>query len=162
MHHAFKLNDAGYNVELSRGRGGHVLHYDGKLIPIGELQGLVVTRGDEVFIHLDGEAYQLTYEHPLERLAHAAGGATEDAIRAPMPGSLVVVHAKAGDKVTKGQALLVMESMKMETTLTATRDGTVAAVHFAPAQTFDRDALLLSLEPSPPLPAGAPHGRDGV
>jgi biotin carboxyl carrier protein len=65
-----------------------------------------------------------------------------------MPGSLVVVHAKPGQAVTKGEALLVMESMKMETTLTAARDGVVAAVHFAPGQTFDRDALLLSLEPA--------------
>ena len=154
MHHAFKLNDAEYNVELSRGRHGYTLHFDGKPIAIGELPALVATRGDEVFVHLDGEAYQLSYEHPLERLAHQAQGAAEDAIRAPMPGSLVVVHAKAGDKVVKGQALLVMESMKMETTLAAARDGVVAAVHFAPGQTFDRDALLLSLE-VPPAPEGS-------
>ena len=147
MHHAFKLNDREYNVELSRSRDGYVLHVDGRAIPIRELPALIATRGDDVFVHLDGEAYQLTYEHPLERLAHQAHGAAEDALRAPMPGSLVVVHAKPGDKVAKGQALLVMESMKMETTLTAARDGVVAAVHFAPGQTFDRDALLLSLEP---------------
>jgi biotin carboxyl carrier protein len=148
MHHAFKLNDQEYNVELSRGRGGYCLHVDGRIIPVGELPALVVTRGDDVFVHLDGESYQLTYEHPLERLAHAAHGAAEDGIRAPMPGSLVVLHAKAGQQVAKGEALLVMESMKMETTLTAARDGVVAAVHFAPGQTFDRDALLLSLEPA--------------
>jgi biotin carboxyl carrier protein len=41
-----------------------------------------------------------------------------------------------------------MESMKMETTIAAPRDGVVEAVHFAPGQTFDRDALLLSLEAS--------------
>ena len=147
MHHAFKLNDKEFNVELSRGRDGYVLHFEGKAIPVGDLPALVVTRGDDVFVHIDGESYQLTYEHPLERLAHQAHGAAEDGLRAPMPGSLVVVHAKPGQKVAKGEALLVMESMKMETTLTAARDGVVAEVHFAPGQTFDRDALLLSLEP---------------
>jgi acetyl/propionyl-CoA carboxylase alpha subunit len=147
VHHAFKMNEQEYNVELSRGRDGYRLHVDGKVIPIADAPALVAIRGDDVFVHLDGEAYHLAYEHPLERLAHQAHGATEDGVRAPMPGSLVVVHAKPGQQVAKGEALLVMESMKMETTLTAARDGIVAALHFAPGQTFDRDALLLSLEP---------------
>ena len=165
MHHAFKLNDAEYNVELSRAREGYRLHFDGRVIAFtpGELPALLVVRGDDVFVHLDGDSYQLTYEHPLDRLAHQAHGAAEDALRAPMPGSLVVVRARPGQHVAKGEALLVMESMKMETTLTAARDGIVAAVHFAPGQTFDRDALLLDLEPVgravPAVPAAAATGR---
>lgn len=150
MHHAFKLNDKEYNVELSRGRDGYRLHFDGRVIELGSAAleaGDVATRGDDVFIHLDGETWQLTYEHPLERLAHQAHGAADDSLRAPMPGSLVVVHARVGQQVARGEALLVMESMKMETTLTAARDGVVAVVHYAPGQAFDRDALLLSLAP---------------
>lgn len=148
MHHAFKLNGQDCNVELSRGRDGYRLHVGDRVIPVGPESGaLIATRGDTVFVHLDGETYELVYEHPLDRLAHQAHGAGEDGLRAPMPGSLVVVHARPGQTVAKGEALLVMESMKMETTLTAARDGVVAAVHFAPGQTFDRDALLLSLEP---------------
>ena len=108
---------------------------------------LIATRGDEVFIHLDGEAYALRYEHPLTRLAHAAQGAAEAQLRAPMPGSVVSLAVKPGDAVTKGQTLLVIESMKMETTLAAPRDGEVATVHVAVAQTFDRDAVLLELQP---------------
>jgi len=149
VHHAFLLNGTEHNVELSRSAGGYRLHADGRVAHFTELElpALVATRGDEVFIHYEGETYQLSYEHPLDRLAHAAHGAAEDSLRAPMPGSLVVVHAKVGQQVARGEALLVMESMKMETTLTAARDGVVAAVHYAPGQTFDRDALLLSLEP---------------
>jgi acetyl/propionyl-CoA carboxylase alpha subunit len=123
---------------------------------LDELPAHVVVRGDDVYIHLDGCTYHLHYEHPLERLAHQAHGAAEDGLRAPMPGSLVSVAARPGQAVSKGQALLVMESMKMETTLTAARDGVVAQVHYEPGQTFDRDALLLSLEP-----AGAAAGREG-
>jgi biotin carboxyl carrier protein len=51
--------------------------------------------------------------------------------------------------VSKGQTLLVMESMKMETTLVAPRDGVVATVRFEKGQTFERDAVLLTLEPAP-------------
>ncbi|HUS23923.1 MAG TPA: DUF2118 domain-containing protein, partial [Candidatus Binatia bacterium] len=99
-----------------------------------------------------GETYHLRYEHPLERLAHQGHGAADDGLRAPMPGSLVSVAVKAGQAVQKGETLLVMESMKMETTLAAPRDGVVAAVHYAPAQTFERDAVLLTMETLSPRP----------
>jgi len=176
MHHAFKLGDAEHNLELSRSAYGYRLHLAGQVIDIdlktgadghapapenfmggrgrawltlGErhVEVVIATRGDDVFVHLDGEAYQLRYEHPLKRLAEAGQGSAEDSVRAPMPGSIVLVQVKAGDAVTKGQTLLVMESMKMETTITAPRDGVIATVTYDKGQTFDRDALLLSLEP---------------
>jgi len=162
MHHAFKLGDAEHNVEISRSADAYRLHIgdqfvvidlktaaDGRAwLTLGErhIEVVIATRGDDVFVHLDGEAYQLRYQHPLDRLAAQAGGSAEDNIRAPMPGSIVAVQVQAGDSVTKGQTLLVMESMKMETTIAAPRDGTVAAVTYEKGQTFDRDALLISLE----------------
>jgi acetyl/propionyl-CoA carboxylase alpha subunit len=163
MHHAFKIGDTEFNVELSRAKNDYRLHAGDRVIPVDLKAGAdghawltvngetvevqIATRGDDVFVHVDGAAHQLTYEHPLERLAHQAHGGAEDMIRAPMPGNLVSVGVKAGDAVSKGQVLLVMESMKMETTIHAPRDGVVAMVHFDKGQTFDRDALLLTLEP---------------
>lgn len=163
MHHAFKLGDELHNVELSRAAAVYRLHLGDRQIPVdlataadgrawltlGErhVEVVIATRGDDVFVHVDGEAYQLRYQHPLNRLAAQAGGSAEDHIRAPMPGSIVIVSVKAGDTVTKGQTLLVMESMKMETTVAAPRDGVIAAVTYEKGQTFDRDALLLSFEP---------------
>lgn len=163
MQHAFKLADAEHNVALSRSREAYCLHVgdsriaidlktsaDGRSwLDVGDrhVEVVIATRGDEVFIHIDGEAHALRYRHPLERLAAQAGGGANDLIRAPMPGSIVSVSVKAGDTVAKGQTLLVMESMKMETTLLAPRDAVVAAVQFDKAQTFERDAILLRLEP---------------
>ncbi len=163
MHHAFKIEEQEYDLGLSRAERGYRLHFDGRTIPVAlhpqadgsallEVDGqslpvLIATRGDDVFVHLNGEAYHLRYEHPLQRLAAQGGGAAEDFVRAPMPGSIVALHVKAGDSVAKGQSVLVMESMKMETTIVAPRDGIVQTVHLALAQTFDRDALLIALEP---------------
>lgn len=163
MHHAFRIGDTEISVELSRSGEGYRLHVDEQVIPVdlktgadghtwltvnGEsIEVVIATQGDDVFIHLDGEAHQLRYEHPLERLAHQAGGAASDSVRAPMPGNIVSIAIKPGDAVSRGQTLLVMESMKMETTIVSPRDGVVAAVHFDRGQTFDRDALLLALEP---------------
>jgi len=163
MHHAFKLRDTEYNVELSRAADGYRLHIGDRVVPMDVQAGadgrtwltldgehhevVVATRGDEVFVHVDGEAFELRYEHPLKRLAAALGGNAADSVTAPMPGSLVAVHVKTGDAVKLGQTLLVMESMKMETAIVAPRDGAVKEVHFAPGQTFDRDVTLLTLEP---------------
>lgn len=161
MHHAFKLGDAEHNVALSRARDGYRLHLGERVIPVNlhrnddgtalltvdgiSQRAVVALRGDDVFVHVDGEAFQLRYEHPLTRLAEQLHGSADDHIRAPMPGSIVAVNVKPGDSVSKGQVLLVMESMKMETTIASPRDGVVESVQFEKGQTFDRDALLLSL-----------------
>jgi len=162
MHHAFKIGEAEHNLELSRARDGYRLHLADRTVPVNlhlEDDGsavltvggrservLIAARGDDVFVHLNGAAYQLRYEHPLQRLAQQSAGSAEDHVRAPMPGSLVSVAVKAGQSVARGDTLLVMESMKMETTIAAPRDGVVEAVHFAPGQTFDRDAVLLEMK----------------
>jgi acetyl/propionyl-CoA carboxylase alpha subunit len=162
MQHAFKLGETEHNLALSRSGEAYRLHLgdavldvdlrtgaDGRAwLTLGErrVEVVMATRGDEVFVHLEGEAYALRYRHPLDRLAAQAGGGADDGIRAPMPGSIVNIAVKVGDAVSKGQTLLVMESMKMETTLIAPRDGVVAEVRYLQAQTFERDALLLSLE----------------
>ena len=162
MQHAFKLGDTEHNLALSRSRLAYRLHHgeavinvdlrtssDGRAwLTLGDrhVPVVVATRGDEVFVHLEGEAYTLRYLHPLDRLAAQSGGGADDGILAPMPGSVVAVQVQVGDTVTKGQTLLVMESMKMETTLVAPRDGVVASIRFEKGQTFERDALLLSLQ----------------
>lgn len=53
----------------------------------------------------------------------------EKFIKSPMPGTIVKVYVKVGDKVKKGQALFVMEAMKMEHTMKAPADGVVKAVN---------------------------------
>lgn len=163
MHHAFRLADEEHGVELSRSASGYRLHRGERshaLTLEGPLPGharlridgrsfdiVVATDGDSIYIHLDGEAHELRYRHPLDRLAAQAHGGADDAIRAPMPGSIVSVAVAVGTEVSRGQTLLVMESMKMETTIVAPRDGVVQSIEFDKGQTFDRDALLLSLEP---------------
>ncbi|HUS24041.1 MAG TPA: acetyl-CoA carboxylase biotin carboxyl carrier protein subunit, partial [Candidatus Binatia bacterium] len=100
MHHALRLRDADYAIELSRSADGYRLHLEDRVVEVRQDSGAVVaTRGDEVYVHLDGETYHLRYEHPLERLAHQGHGAADDGLRAPMPGSLVSVAVKAGQAV---------------------------------------------------------------
>ncbi|MEO7064173.1 MAG: acetyl-CoA carboxylase biotin carboxyl carrier protein subunit, partial [Dokdonella sp.] len=70
---------------------------------------------------------------------------SSDRIIAPMPGRIVLVKAKAGDEVTEGQELLVMEAMKMELTLLAPRAGRIEAVQAAAGDFVEADAVLVKL-----------------
>ncbi len=72
----------------------------------------------------------------------AAGG---NVIRAMMPGRVLAVNVKAGDPVHRGQAVLVMESMKMEQTVAATSDGVVSAVHVSVGATVQHGQTLIEL-----------------
>ena len=77
------------------------------------------------------------------RSAQATGPAP---LLAPMPGMIVRVHVQAGDVVQPGQALIVMEAMKMENELRATAPATVKAVLARVGTAVEKGALLLELE----------------
>jgi biotin carboxyl carrier protein len=88
----------------------------------------------------------LRHRHPLDRLAAQRADEADRRIVAPMPGAVVALHASRGDVCQRGQQLMVMESMKMETAIVAPRDGVIAEVHVLAGQTFERGAILLTLE----------------
>ena len=71
-------------------------------------------------------------------------------IRAPMPGLVVRVEVKVGERVGAGAGLVVVEAMKMENELRATARGTVAAVHVMPGQPVEKGTPLVTLELTPP------------
>ena len=62
-----------------------------------------------------------------------------------MPGKVIAFLAKAGDAVKQGQPLAVMEAMKMEHTITAPRDGTVAELLYAVGDQVGEGGELLRL-----------------
>jgi len=82
----------------------------------------------------------------IDPIAHAGEGATEGGrLTAPMPGKVVAFLAKAGEAVKAGQPLAVMEAMKMEHTIAAPRDGTVAELLYGVGDQVAEGAELLRL-----------------
>jgi 3-methylcrotonyl-CoA carboxylase alpha subunit len=111
---------------------------------LGQHQTLQTWQRDEiVHVFCDLGATQIT---EIDALAHAGEAAAEGGrLTAPMPGKVVSFSVKAGDAVKKGQALAVMEAMKMEHTIAAPADGTVDELLYAPGDQVAEGAELLKL-----------------
>jgi 3-methylcrotonyl-CoA carboxylase alpha subunit len=82
----------------------------------------------------------------IDLLAHAGEAQAEGGrLTAPMPGKVVSFAVKAGDKVSKGQPLAVMEAMKMEHTIAAPADGVVQELLYAPGDQVSEGSELLKI-----------------
>jgi len=134
-----------HNVDLEYARDGFVFHRDG----VDHTLAILATGGSGVSIRFGG--HTLTADvvrsgeelhvfhngrHRALKLADviAQAGAAEAEIgrlTAPMPGKLIAIHTSPGAKVERGDALLVMEAMKMEHTIVAPADGVVSDVLYA-------------------------------
>ena len=74
--------------------------------------------------------------------AAPAGGVK---VTAPMPGTILAVNVAVGQKVTKGQAVVILEAMKMENEIPAPQDGTVASVAVEKGASVETGSLLITL-----------------
>lgn len=76
----------------------------------------------------------------------ASAPAGAEAIKAPMPGTIVSVNVSAGQKIAKGDVLIVLEAMKMENEIMAPHDGVVASVNVSKGESVNSGTLLVSLQ----------------
>ena len=100
---------------------------------------------------IDGFTYEVASTSPLDELLEAMGmGATAtagaDHLKAPMPGMVLAVHASAGQSVSKGDTLIILEAMKMENALKAPHDGVIESITAVAGHAVDKGAVLLTFQ----------------
>ena len=105
-------------------------------------RSVLLTDDDQIVVFESGEAFVFASHPPA---ADDAGGASDGAIRSPMPGKVTGLSVKPGDAVAKGQALLTLEAMKMEHALTAPFDGVVETVSVTLGAQVSEGAVLVKL-----------------
>lgn len=95
-------------------------------------------------VFIDGEAWPVG----PRRADHAGGshGLADGSVMAPMPGNIITVSVAEGDRVLRGQPLLVIEAMKMEQTLSAPFDGIVAELRASSGSQVAEGSLLVRIE----------------
>jgi 3-methylcrotonyl-CoA carboxylase alpha subunit len=102
-----------------------------------------IVKDDRVLVTDMGESFLFA----RTRVSGAAGGTAADgAILSPMPGRIIAVDVTAGDAVIKGQKLVTLEAMKMEHSLTAPFDGTVAELDAEAGRQVSEGALLVRID----------------
>ncbi|MYN46221.1 acetyl-CoA carboxylase biotin carboxylase subunit [Pseudoduganella sp. FT93W] len=115
-------------------------------IKLGDLavHGSVRRDGELLHVFCNGAHYPLHYHDPM---AHAGESEAEGGrLTAPMPGKVVAVMASAGQSVKKGDALVIMEAMKMEHTIAAPHDGVVEEVLYGVGDQVADGAPLLAFK----------------
>jgi 3-methylcrotonyl-CoA carboxylase alpha subunit len=112
----------------------------------------VLREDDALTVILDGDTHELRHRDP-----RAPSGAADTAggrVVAPMPGRVLQIAVRPGDRVARGAVLLVMEAMKVQMRIAAPADGIVAAIRCAVGELVEDGAELVTLdaeEPSPPV-----------
>jgi 3-methylcrotonyl-CoA carboxylase alpha subunit len=141
----FKVSfkDDAINLQLVPGAPERMI-VDGHAQPMQFALARAGERVSGVTVFLDGETHEFTIADSAGDVGEAGSG---DDVRAPMPGLVKQVRVTAGATVSKGDALAVLEAMKMEHTLAAPRDGVVAVINAAEGDQVKDGDLLVSLEP---------------
>ena len=75
----------------------------------------------------------------------ASGAQGSVQIKAPMPGNILKVNVKAGEKVAKGAVVAVLEAMKMENEIFAPQEGTIASVEVAQGTSVTADQVIITM-----------------
>lgn len=83
----------------------------------------------------------------LAQFAKASGGSISGSIKSPMPGKILDVKIKEGDRISFGQVVLILEAMKMENELTTNLDGIVSKVHIAKGSIVTLNQVLIEVQP---------------
>lgn len=142
---------------------GRVVEADFVRLPDGEVYSLLIGgRSHTVRVAPGHERGHLTLEvrgnimaaevhHPLEKMLQAAGGGARKArgetMHAPMPGVVVAIRVKPGDLVQPGQAVIVVEAMKMQNELAAQLGGVVTEVLVAERAAVAAGQPMIKLKP---------------
>jgi acetyl/propionyl-CoA carboxylase alpha subunit len=96
------------------------------------------------------------------RIGAARHGLAAPEVTAPMPGKVLKILVAEGDTVANGQALAVLEAMKMETTLYAEAVATVKKIHVAAGQMVDHGAVMIEFSPVPATPSTSESTAPGA
>jgi biotin carboxyl carrier protein len=117
-----------------------------KIIRLGNQSARIqmAALGDTTSIRAFGRTFTLNIAEPVEQAAEDAGGNSNTA-RCPMPGMVVEINVTVDEPVIKGQSLATIESMKILTVIKAPRSGKVAQIHMEPGQSFEKNAVLVTL-----------------
>lgn len=144
MKYTVKIADKTYEVEIENIYARPVIaHVDGERVEVLPENGIRLDTETEAggtipFAEKTSSSLKQSSASPAP--SPSAGGKT---LTSPLPGTVVEVFVKKGDKVESGQVILIIEAMKMKNSIRSTRTGTVADVLVSAGQTVAHKQALV-------------------
>ncbi len=120
----------------SRSYRVHIIQYneEQRIVTVG-------VNGCNYDVKLKNESDEL-----LERLGLSAKVHKAAVVKAPMPGKVIDIMVKAGDRVNKNDSMIVLEAMKMENLIKAQSDGIVKQIHVTKGMAVEKNQELVTME----------------
>jgi biotin carboxyl carrier protein len=141
------IGDQAIRIDLRSiaGKPVYSLLLDGK-----SYEAYIAPGEDGLEVLLQGRLYQVSVEDERQRRLRQSSGPIllprgDYPLKAPMPGLVVAVPVSEGTAVSKGQNLVILESMKMQNELRAPRDGIVNRIRVGPGDHVEQNQVLLIL-----------------
>lgn len=108
-------------------------------------------KGKILSIVINGITYRVNVENELDQLLKKLGmdkmaSDKVNSVKAPMPGLVLRIHVKPGDAVKKGDALLVLEAMKMENVIKSPSDAVIKKITVSERTAVDKNQMLIEFE----------------
>jgi 3-methylcrotonyl-CoA carboxylase alpha subunit len=138
----------GFRLNMAEDRRVAIAHGGGtRLVDLAgdpPLEGIATAEGERVLVFSAGQAF--AFALPGSPSGLAGGAAADGTLLSPMPGRVIAVEVREGDKVAKGAKLVTLEAMKMEHSLVAPFDGVVAELAASEGAQVTEGALLVRVE----------------
>ena len=160
-----ELDGALSPVEVEGEAGRYRVRVDGESLevdprPVGEGVWSLLLGGESVVAEIsdedgvsvgrvDGQTYRIRVEEESRYLIRTRGGTVAgrgQVLKAPMPGRVVLIMVAVGQRVQKGDGLVILEAMKMENEFRASGEGTVKEIRVQAGQAVNPGDVLLVIE----------------
>lgn len=121
------------------------------LIDNRSVEATYAFQGERLGLRIRNDEFEMDVQDERKKKKRAPGGAGHTAgpeiIKAAMPGKIVEVKVRAGDRIEPKAGVVVMEAMKMENEIACRRGGRVRIVCVVQGQTVEKDAVLVEIDP---------------
>lgn len=97
-------------------------------------------------VYINGRLFKIEKRSALEFLKGEKGKSKKKEVKISMPGRVVQVIAREGEEVQEGQAVLVLEAMKMQNEIKSPQKGKISRVHFKAGDYVEAGAILFAVE----------------
>ncbi len=166
MEYEFSHNGSAYSIKLEKAEGGHkaiignteilfspsqISANEYSIMFDGESKTVYVAETNSaLFVHIDGRVIKLDKAGADQNNFAVVGDVfgARDEVSTPMPGKIVKILVGEGEKVTFKQALVIVESMKMENKIVSPTDGEIKTIHFSDGDLVEPGQPIIKLIPA--------------